>query len=318
MLKMTRAFKIADRTFITVSNDSFGKSPPSMPPDWYVDPWNPSFLRYWDGNRWTEHTKPIATSSTPPRPLQQIQTYREPVFVAPKRNRGPMFWIAILLSPVLLLVAAGVAYGVLSSTVVSEDAKKEANSILLTDRDFRGLQYSVELPDPPSPEQEAYLAKSESCYPDDPDAIYENEGNSFVFDDLSGMTIESDVEVYSSASSAASEIEITSDVAYFKCDEDAAGEYLGSGIAVEMDLFDQQKTTSGVDIRGVAVSAMSSSGSGVAIMTRAMQKGTIVAYVSVTFYGTEYELAQQIEQYYSIFEQAASIVEDRVSAIDAK
>jgi hypothetical protein len=28
------------------------------PPDWYVDQGNPELMRWWDGQRWTEHQQP--------------------------------------------------------------------------------------------------------------------------------------------------------------------------------------------------------------------------------------------------------------------
>lgn len=32
--------------------------PPSAPPGWYADPWQPGELRWWDGLRWTHHHAP--------------------------------------------------------------------------------------------------------------------------------------------------------------------------------------------------------------------------------------------------------------------
>lgn len=34
--------------------------PPSVPAGWYPDPHGAQLQRYWDGNRWTEHTAPAA------------------------------------------------------------------------------------------------------------------------------------------------------------------------------------------------------------------------------------------------------------------
>ncbi len=33
---------------------------PAPAPNWYPDPSDPRFLRYWDGARWTEHTSPVS------------------------------------------------------------------------------------------------------------------------------------------------------------------------------------------------------------------------------------------------------------------
>ncbi len=33
-------------------------APVATPPGWYADPWNPSLLRYYDGQTWTGHTHP--------------------------------------------------------------------------------------------------------------------------------------------------------------------------------------------------------------------------------------------------------------------
>lgn len=45
----------------------------SPPPDWYIDPDNAGFLRYWDGTAWTQHrapriTQPVATPAGQPAP----------------------------------------------------------------------------------------------------------------------------------------------------------------------------------------------------------------------------------------------------------
>lgn len=39
---------------------------PQAPPGWHTDPQNPSQLRYWDGQSWTEHTAPV---DAPPPPV---------------------------------------------------------------------------------------------------------------------------------------------------------------------------------------------------------------------------------------------------------
>lgn len=49
---------------------------PHLPgPGWHPDPHHPGYLRYWDGNRWTEHTSPIPMPPTQP-PVRAGQTRR--------------------------------------------------------------------------------------------------------------------------------------------------------------------------------------------------------------------------------------------------
>jgi len=36
--------------------------PAAPPPNWYPDPQDAARFRYWDGNRWTERTRPAATT----------------------------------------------------------------------------------------------------------------------------------------------------------------------------------------------------------------------------------------------------------------
>ena len=40
------------------------------PPNWYPDPQNPTLVRWWDGQRWTEHVQPIAPPAAPAAPAE--------------------------------------------------------------------------------------------------------------------------------------------------------------------------------------------------------------------------------------------------------
>ena len=42
----------------------------TTPPNWYPDPHNAAFVRWWDGQRWTEHVQPAAAPGAPPTPAQ--------------------------------------------------------------------------------------------------------------------------------------------------------------------------------------------------------------------------------------------------------
>lgn len=39
----------------------------TTPPNWYPDPHNSSFFRWWDGQRWTEQVRPMAPQSVVPK-----------------------------------------------------------------------------------------------------------------------------------------------------------------------------------------------------------------------------------------------------------
>lgn len=41
---------------------------PTTPPGWYPDTTAPGTERYWDGNAWTEHRRPVASAPPPPPP----------------------------------------------------------------------------------------------------------------------------------------------------------------------------------------------------------------------------------------------------------
>ncbi|MBL5973928.1 MAG: DUF2510 domain-containing protein [Candidatus Leucobacter sulfamidivorax] len=78
-------------------------------PGWYPDPYDSQVQRYWDGERWTEHTHPLAGTAQAPEPQGQTATQApfpsEPP--APKRSRAWLWWVIGVAG--VLLVAAAVA-----------------------------------------------------------------------------------------------------------------------------------------------------------------------------------------------------------------
>jgi hypothetical protein len=68
LLKGTAAYTLDVKMAPSVSAASSGASssepatavplPPGTPAHWGADPFDPKALRYWDGNRWTEHVAP--------------------------------------------------------------------------------------------------------------------------------------------------------------------------------------------------------------------------------------------------------------------
>ncbi|BDO41161.1 DUF4041 domain-containing protein [Cellulomonas sp. NTE-D12] len=55
------------------------------PPNWYPDPQNPALVRWWDGQRWTEHVQPTAPV---PMPAQAMPA--QPVSPAPAFAQAPV------------------------------------------------------------------------------------------------------------------------------------------------------------------------------------------------------------------------------------
>lgn len=44
----------------------------SAAPGWYVDPYNQTAQRYWDGFAWTQTSQPLQTAPAAPQPQQQV------------------------------------------------------------------------------------------------------------------------------------------------------------------------------------------------------------------------------------------------------
>ena len=53
------------------------------PPNWYPDPQNASFVRWWDGQRWTEHVQQVVPQLAPPQ-SQPASPTPQPVAPAPQ------------------------------------------------------------------------------------------------------------------------------------------------------------------------------------------------------------------------------------------
>ena len=84
----------------------------SAPPNWYPDPADPRFLRYWDGARWTEHTSPVPGSGAGGFPPQQAQ-----------RQGGTNTALWIVLGSVGLLMVIGVLAAVAIPVFLSQRSK---------------------------------------------------------------------------------------------------------------------------------------------------------------------------------------------------
>ena len=52
---------------LSVGPDTVAVMTAATPPNWYPDPHNSSFLRWWDGQRWTEQVRPIAPQPVVPQ-----------------------------------------------------------------------------------------------------------------------------------------------------------------------------------------------------------------------------------------------------------
>lgn len=311
-----------------VPNDNFGNAPSSMPPDWYIDPWDHTKLRYWDGYKWTEHTKPTAPpAGGAPQPMQQVPRHESRYPVAVKKSRGSVFWILVLLSPVLLLVGSGIVYGVLSKQTVSEQEKEAVAGILLKESDLSGLQYSVEPQEPSTQEDEAFEKKVDSCYTDgNPSEIYEIDGDSFVFENLSGMSISSSATIYESSSDATKELLSIEDESYVNCFKGFFREYLesflekrGATLSI-LEIGPYDESVSGVVSRSMYTYAEFSIGSGLMQFVTVMQRDAVLVYTIATLTGTNTEIVQQVEQQAGFLEQVNSVMADRLrlAAIETK
>jgi hypothetical protein len=303
-----------------VPSDNFGNSPSPMPPDWYIDPWDQTKLRYWDGYKWTEHTKPTALpAGGAPQLMQQAPRHESRYPVAVKKSRGSAFWIFVLLTPILLLAGSGVVYGVLSKQTVSEQEKEAVAGVLLKESDLSELQYSVEPQEPTTREEEAFEKNIDSCYTDgNPSEMYEIDGDGFVFENLSGMRISSSATIYKSSSDATKELLSIEDESYVNCSKGFARELMGSLFEkydetlsiLEMEPYDE--SVSGVVSRSMYMYVESSSGSGVIQYVTVMQKDAVLVSAVATLSGTNAEIRQQVEQQTGFLEQVNSVIADRL------
>lgn len=105
----------------------------TTPPGWYADPGVPATERWWDGNAWTAHTRPLgaATAPAPAAPQTHQQPYQQTPPYQPRhqqpsrqpgsapRGRGPV--IAATAAGLVLVVA--IVAGV---TLLGDDGTKTA------------------------------------------------------------------------------------------------------------------------------------------------------------------------------------------------
>jgi hypothetical protein len=94
------------------------------PADWYDDPHDPTQLRYWDGQQWTEHRSPKggqAVGAVGAAPVGQVGV--QPVAVQKQKNNG-MAVASLVLSLVSLLVwpaaILGVIFGFVARSQLAE------------------------------------------------------------------------------------------------------------------------------------------------------------------------------------------------------
>jgi hypothetical protein len=220
-----------------------------------------------------------------------------------------------------LLVGSGVVYGILSKQTVSEKEKEAVAGILLKESDLVGLQYSVEPQEPTTPEEEAFEKKIESCYTDGvPSEMYEIDGDGFVFENLSGMTIRSWATIYESSSEATKELLSIEDESYVSCSKGFAREYIGSSwekngetlSVLEMEPYDE--SVSGVVSRGTYIYVESSTGFEAMQFVVVMQRDAVLVSVSMTLNNTNAEILQQSlnSTGFRFLEEVHSVIADRL------
>ncbi|MFD3485380.1 DUF2510 domain-containing protein [Streptomyces sp. NPDC058665] len=90
----------------------------TTPPGWYADQGVPGTERWWDGNAWTAHTRPLGGTAPVPGPYQQ--PYRQPPTVppGPGGGRGGGRARGLAVAGVGVLVAAAIVAGV---TLLGDD-----------------------------------------------------------------------------------------------------------------------------------------------------------------------------------------------------
>ncbi len=64
-------------------------TPPETPAGWYPDHNQPGMLRYWDGQRWTEHTHQQQPAQAPAPQAGGYQTYSPGAVAAPSNHLVP-------------------------------------------------------------------------------------------------------------------------------------------------------------------------------------------------------------------------------------
>ncbi len=79
------------------------------PPAWHPDPERPGMLRWWDGERWTDHRQPVSSAGQPTG-----ATAAGPPFVSPPNQGGVPKWLLIGAPILVLLIIIGVVVAVVA------------------------------------------------------------------------------------------------------------------------------------------------------------------------------------------------------------
>lgn len=82
----------------------------TTPPGWYADQGVPGTERWWDGNAWTAHTRPVG-GTVPPYQQGYQQAYQQPRTVPPapgRRGHGRVVAAGLVLVVAVVAVVAGV------------------------------------------------------------------------------------------------------------------------------------------------------------------------------------------------------------------
>ena len=148
--------------------------------------------------------------------------------------------------------------------------------------------------------------------------MHEIDGDDFVFENLSGMTIGSSATIYESSSEATKELLSIENESYVGCLKGVTREDLGSVwekydetlSVLEMEPYDE--SVSGVVSRSMYMYVESSSGSGFIQFMTVMQRDAVLVAVAMTLSGTNAEIIQQAEQQTGFLEQVNSVIADRL------
>ncbi|MDZ7579029.1 MAG: heavy metal-binding domain-containing protein [Candidatus Nanopelagicales bacterium] len=73
---------------------------PLPPAGWYGDPQNPANLRYWDGERWSEHVQPVISEQAPGEVGAGPAQYSGPPIIVSTMNDLPGFRVVRVLGEV--------------------------------------------------------------------------------------------------------------------------------------------------------------------------------------------------------------------------
>jgi hypothetical protein len=150
--------------------------------------------------------------------------------------------------------------------------------------------------------------------------MHEIDGDDFVFENLSGMTIGSSATIYESSSEATKELLSIEDESYVSCSKGVARECMGSLFekydetlsVLEMEPYDE--SVSGVVSRGTYIYVESSTGFGLMQFVVVMQRDAVLVSVAMTLNGTNAEILQQSlnSTGFRFLEEVHSVIADRL------